>query len=144
VGGHSCNARIRCRIVSLIRGRCLMALAKTSRACRHCAGVHQAVLRPLFDLVEVANVRNQRVVGFFVVAHRCDRSIAWPRTIIVESPDRFARDLAVQLAGLDQLKKLGVTLIPATAPDLFTEDSRRSADASDPPWRCLACRGAVS
>ena len=29
------------------------------------------------------------------------------RTIIVESPDRFARDLAVQLAGHDHLKRLG-------------------------------------
>jgi DNA invertase Pin-like site-specific DNA recombinase len=45
------------------------------------------------------------------------------RTIIVESPDRFARDLAVQLAGHDHLRKLGVTLIPATAPDSFTEDT---------------------
>jgi len=45
------------------------------------------------------------------------------RTIIVESPDRFARDLAVQLAGHDHLKSLGVTLIPATAPDHFTEDT---------------------
>src|SRR5580704_12902405 len=44
-------------------------------------------------------------------------------TIIVESPDRFARDLAVQLAGHDHLMRLGVTLIPATAPDFFTEDT---------------------
>ena len=43
------------------------------------------------------------------------------RTIIVESPDQFARDLAVQLAGHDHLRKLGVTLTPATAPDFFTE-----------------------
>ena len=35
--------------------------------------------------------------------------------ILIESPDRFARDLAVQLAGHDFLKKMGVTLIPATA-----------------------------
>jgi DNA invertase Pin-like site-specific DNA recombinase len=41
----------------------------------------------------------------------------------VESPDRFARDLAVQLAGHDHLKSLGVTLIPATAPDHFIEDT---------------------
>ena len=41
------------------------------------------------------------------------------RTIIVESPDRFARDLAVQLAGHDFLRNLGVALIPATAPDFF-------------------------
>ena len=45
------------------------------------------------------------------------------RTIIVESPDRFARDLAAQLAGHDHLKRLGVTLIAAGAPDHFTEDT---------------------
>lgn len=45
------------------------------------------------------------------------------RTVLVESPDRFARDLAVQLAGHDFLKKMGVTLIPATAPDHFAEDT---------------------
>ena len=44
------------------------------------------------------------------------------KTIIVESPDRFARDLAVQLAGHDMLKSQGIVLIPATAPDFFTED----------------------
>jgi len=45
------------------------------------------------------------------------------RCIIVESPDRFARDLTVQLTGHDFLKSLGVALIPATAPDFFTEDT---------------------
>jgi DNA invertase Pin-like site-specific DNA recombinase len=45
------------------------------------------------------------------------------RTIIVESPDRFARDLAVQLAGHDYLKTLGITLVPASAPDFFLEDT---------------------
>jgi hypothetical protein len=39
---------------------------------------------------------------------------------IVESPDRFARDLAVQLAGHDMLKELGIAIIPASAPDFFT------------------------
>jgi DNA invertase Pin-like site-specific DNA recombinase len=57
------------------------------------------------------------------------------RTIIVESPDRFARYLAVQLAGHDYLKSLGVALIPASAPDHFLEDTptafreRRAGDA---------------
>jgi DNA invertase Pin-like site-specific DNA recombinase len=41
------------------------------------------------------------------------------RTIVVESPDRFARDLAVQLAGHDHLRKLGVTVVS----DFFTEDT---------------------
>ena len=45
------------------------------------------------------------------------------RVIIVESPDRFARDLLVQLTGHNYLKTLGVELIPATAPDFFTEDT---------------------
>jgi len=45
------------------------------------------------------------------------------RTILVESPDRFARDLAVQLVGHDCLKNLGVALIPASAPDFFLEDT---------------------
>jgi DNA invertase Pin-like site-specific DNA recombinase len=45
------------------------------------------------------------------------------RTIIVESPDRFARDLAVQLAGHDHLRSLGITMIPASSPDFFIEDT---------------------
>lgn len=45
------------------------------------------------------------------------------RTILIESPDRFARDLAVQLAGHDYLRNLGVSLIPASAPDFFTEET---------------------
>jgi DNA invertase Pin-like site-specific DNA recombinase len=45
------------------------------------------------------------------------------RVILVESPDRFARDLAVQLAGHDYLRALGVDLIPASAPDFFLADT---------------------
>jgi DNA invertase Pin-like site-specific DNA recombinase len=45
------------------------------------------------------------------------------RTVIVESPDRFARDLIVQLTGHDCLKGLGVALIAANAPDHFLEDT---------------------
>ncbi len=48
------------------------------------------------------------------------------RTIIVEA-DRFARDLAVQLAGHDFLKNFDVALIPAAAPDYFTEDTLTAA-----------------
>jgi DNA invertase Pin-like site-specific DNA recombinase len=49
------------------------------------------------------------------------------RTIIVESPDRFTPDLVVQLAGHDDLRRLNVTLNPATAPDLFVEDTPTAA-----------------
>jgi DNA invertase Pin-like site-specific DNA recombinase len=45
------------------------------------------------------------------------------KTIIVESPDRFARDLMVQLAGHDMLKAKGVTLIAASTPTFFVEDT---------------------
>jgi DNA invertase Pin-like site-specific DNA recombinase len=45
------------------------------------------------------------------------------RTILVESPDRFARDLMVQLIGHDHLKALGVTLVPTTCPTHFTEET---------------------
>jgi DNA invertase Pin-like site-specific DNA recombinase len=45
------------------------------------------------------------------------------KSIVVESPDRFARDLAVQLAGHDMLKALGIALVPASAPDFFIEDT---------------------
>ena len=45
------------------------------------------------------------------------------RKIVVESPDRFARDLMVQLAGHDMLKAKGLTLIAASAPTHFTEDT---------------------
>jgi DNA invertase Pin-like site-specific DNA recombinase len=45
------------------------------------------------------------------------------RVILVESPDRFARDLAVQLAGHAYLRSRGVSLIPTTAPDFFTTDT---------------------
>ncbi len=45
------------------------------------------------------------------------------RTIIVESPDRFARDLMVQLAGHDLLKAQGIALIAASAPAFFIEET---------------------
>src|SRR5271166_5271224 len=45
------------------------------------------------------------------------------RTIIVESPDRFARDLMVQLAGHDLLKAKGISLVAASAPTHFTEET---------------------
>ena len=45
------------------------------------------------------------------------------RSILVESPDRFARDLMVQLAGHDMLKAKGITLIAVSAPTFFVEDT---------------------
>ena len=45
------------------------------------------------------------------------------RTVLVESADRFARDLAVQIAGHDLLKRLGVELVPVTAPEYFRDET---------------------
>jgi DNA invertase Pin-like site-specific DNA recombinase len=59
--------------------------------------------------------------GFMDMLHRVASNGA--KTIIVESPDRFARDLAVQLAGHNMLKAEGIALVPASAPDFFLEDT---------------------
>jgi DNA invertase Pin-like site-specific DNA recombinase len=44
------------------------------------------------------------------------------RTIIVEGPDCFACDLMVQMVAHDQLRALGVELIPASAPEFFVRN----------------------
>jgi DNA invertase Pin-like site-specific DNA recombinase len=54
--------------------------------------------------------------------------LAWCREndidlIIVENASRFARDLVVQLTGHDMLRDMGIELIPADAPDYFTDDT---------------------
>ena len=45
------------------------------------------------------------------------------RTILVENASRFARDLAVQLAGHDLLKARGIDLVPVDAPDHFRDET---------------------
>jgi DNA invertase Pin-like site-specific DNA recombinase len=44
------------------------------------------------------------------------------RTIIVETANRFARDLMVQEVGFEMLQDLGVTLIAADSPEAFLDD----------------------
>ena len=57
-------------------------------------------------------------------AHMLERLLGnGVRTIIVESPDRFARDLIQQLLGHDLLKARGITLIAASSPQHFLEDT---------------------
>jgi DNA invertase Pin-like site-specific DNA recombinase len=48
------------------------------------------------------------------------------RTVIVETADRFARDLMVQEVGYAMLRSLGVTLIAADSPSSFLDDSPTS------------------
>ena len=45
------------------------------------------------------------------------------RIILVDNASRFARDLAVQIAGHDLLKERGIQLIPVDAPDHFTDET---------------------
>jgi DNA invertase Pin-like site-specific DNA recombinase len=45
------------------------------------------------------------------------------RTVLVENASRFARDLAVQIAGHDMLKARGITLIPVDAPNHFLDET---------------------
>jgi DNA invertase Pin-like site-specific DNA recombinase len=44
------------------------------------------------------------------------------RTIIVETANRFARDLMVQEVGFEMRKRLGITLIAADSHDAFLDD----------------------
>ena len=45
------------------------------------------------------------------------------RTVLVENASRFARDLAVQLAGHALLKSHGIELVPVDAPDHFRDET---------------------
>jgi DNA invertase Pin-like site-specific DNA recombinase len=56
------------------------------------------------------------------------------KTIIVETANRFARDLIVQETGHKRLRALGIDLIAADSPDAFVEDTRPRAWCA----RCLA------
>ena len=48
------------------------------------------------------------------------------RTIVVETANRFARDLMVQEVGFAMLRDLGVTLIAADSPSSFLDDGPTS------------------
>lgn len=57
--------------------------------------------------------------GFAALLARCaSNGIS---TVLVENASRFARDLAVQLAGHQLLRSRGIDLIPVDAPDHFTD-----------------------
>jgi len=45
------------------------------------------------------------------------------KTVIIESADRLARDLMIQLMAHDLLKRMGVTLIAANAPEHFMNET---------------------
>ena len=45
------------------------------------------------------------------------------RTIIVETANRFARDIVVQETGFRRLRDAGIVLVAADSPDQFTDDT---------------------
>lgn len=45
------------------------------------------------------------------------------RIVLVENASRFARDLAVQIAGHDMLRSRGITLVPVDAPNHFQDET---------------------
>jgi len=45
------------------------------------------------------------------------------KAVLVENATRFARDLAVQIAGHDLMKARGYALVPVDAPDYFTDET---------------------
>lgn len=48
------------------------------------------------------------------------------RIVLIETANRFARDLMVQMTGHEFLKKQGISLIPVDCPNHFTEDTPTS------------------
>ena len=86
---HRSSARVLCRMVKLIRGRCLIAFARSREPCRGCCRQEvidlRVVPRLLLDLIEVADVGNQRVVG--PAAHS-----------IVQGGQKRDRDAGISLA----------------------------------------------
>lgn len=59
--------------------------------------------------------------GFVQLLQYCEANDV--HTIYVENASRFARDLLVQLAGHETLKRLGIALVPVDAPTTFTDPS---------------------
>ena len=62
------------------------------------------------------------------------------RTIIVETANRFARDLMVQETGFAYLQRLGVKLIAADSPESFLSELADRRHGSPDPRRGLTVR----
>ncbi len=79
------------------------------------------VVREFYDLaVSGADPIDQRP-GFIELLTYLTSNGA--RTVLVENASRFARDLAVQIAGHDLMLERGIDLIPVDAPDYFTDET---------------------
>jgi DNA invertase Pin-like site-specific DNA recombinase len=72
------------------------------------------------DAVKGSDPVDQRPGFAAMLAHIAGNGV---RTVIVETANRFARDLIVQETGWRFLQGLGVTLIAADSPDAFLDDT---------------------
>jgi DNA invertase Pin-like site-specific DNA recombinase len=98
------------------------SLPRQQEAVRRYAKAHRiAIVGEFYDpAVSGADPVDQRP-GFTDLLARIEGNGV--RMILVENASRFARDLAVQLAGHDMLKTKGIALIPVDAPDFFQDET---------------------
>jgi DNA invertase Pin-like site-specific DNA recombinase len=82
-------------------------------------GAKVEVVREFYDAaVSGADPIDQRA-GFVALLEHChEHGVAM---VLVENASRFARDLAVQLAGHALLRQRGIELVPVDAPTYFTD-----------------------
>jgi DNA invertase Pin-like site-specific DNA recombinase len=86
------------------------------------AASYTIVLPPYYDAaVSGADPIDTRPGFRALLAFIADHSDV--RVILVENASRFARDLAVQLAGHSLLKQRGIELVPVDAPNHFTDET---------------------
>jgi|TARA_R110000822_G_scaffold304910_1_gene430313 DNA invertase Pin-like site-specific DNA recombinase len=98
------------------------SLERQQEAVRHFARSNgYEVIEAYYDAAVSGADPIQQRKGF--VRLLSDLSVYQADTILVENASRFARDLAVQLAGHDQLRDLGVNLIPVDAPTHFQDET---------------------
>lgn len=97
-------------------------------AIRQREAIRQYAKRNRFDLI--AEFYDDAVSGTDPIEQRpgFGKLLNWSTSnpidvILVESPDRFARDLAIQLVGHDMLKDVGISLVPVSAPEFFTDET---------------------
>lgn len=62
------------------------------------------------------------------------------RTIIVETANRFARDLIVQETGHRMLRELGIELSAADSPDSFMDDTPTAVMVRQNEYKHCICR----
>jgi hypothetical protein len=107
---HCCALLTRFNAIKrgVLRGRCVIEITGTWFDDAAVSGADRIDARPGFSALLA------RIAGNGV------------RTVIVETANRFARDLMVQEVGFAMLRDLGVTLVAADSPSSFLDDGPTS------------------